>query len=124
MKTILVLIATLNGMQIETPMRDYTADQAPSCIADMHAVRKAGFNAACIAASDIMPLWQPTACLMATVAPTDANLEACTGEPIDLSFGSRAKFVAYGCEGESAPIYGKDGDDFPVCDVIVRINDD
>lgn len=30
-----------------------------------------------------IPVWSPDACLLASVSPTDINLEACTGIPVE-----------------------------------------
>lgn len=83
MKTVLVMIAMLNGAPVETPIRDYSADQAAMCVTDMHAAWKAGFDSACIPASELDVLALSPACRVAAYAPTDANLEACTGIPLE-----------------------------------------
>lgn len=81
MKTVLVLIAMLNGQPIETPIRDYDGDQAALCVADMHASWDAGFDAACIDAANLRAPDVSPACHIANIAPTDANIEACIGRP-------------------------------------------
>lgn len=121
MKTVLVMIAMLNGTPAEFPVRDYGHDQAASCVADMHAAWKAGFDSACIDAANLRSPETSIACHIANIAPTDSNIEACTGEPIELS-SAPPKLVGYGCEGESGPIYGMAEDEFPVCRDIRRVD--
>ncbi|MEN5275779.1 hypothetical protein ABE527_02400 [Brucella sp. TWI432] len=83
MKTVLVMIAILHGAPVETPIRDYSADQAALCVADMHAAWEAGFDSACIPAGELDVLALSPVCRVAAYAPTDANLEACYGIPVE-----------------------------------------